>query len=284
MKVKAFAKINLTLDITGRRDDGYHTLDSIMHTVSLCDDIEITRSAKAGIRLLCNRRYLPVDKKNTAYRAAALFLDHCGLQSEGLELSLEKTIPSRAGMGGGSADAAAVLHALNEIFETKLPLDTLMQLGAEIGADVPFCVHGGACRCTGIGELLQPVTPLPNCFIAICKPPAGMSTPRAYAMIDQYPLVNSHATDRMVKALATGELREIGAALSNRFDEAMRLMQVKSIKKTMLSAGAAGAMMTGSGSAVYGLFESEAAAKACLGLLKESGECFLCRPVGSMNQ
>lgn len=279
MKVNAYAKINLTLDVTGKRDDGFHLLDTIMHSISLCDVIEITHTDIPGVHLKCNREYLPTDTKNTAYRAAALFLEHCGLQNEGIELSLEKNIPSRAGMGGGSADAAAVLHGLNKMFNASLSSRVLQQLGAKIGADVPFCVRGGACRCTGIGELLQPVAPLPDCFIAVCKPPAGISTPRAYALLDSYPLVNSRATDRMEQALASGNLRDIGACLSNRFDDTMKLMQVKSIEKTMLSAGAFGAMMTGSGSAVYGIFEKEAAARACLDLLERKGECFLCTPI-----
>lgn len=279
MKINAYAKINLTLDITGRREDGYHLLDTVMHSISLCDTVEITRSRESGVRLRCDREYLPTDTKNTAYRAAVLFLEHCGLQNEGIELALEKKIPSRAGMGGGSADAAAVLHGLNRMFSVGLPTAQLEQLGAKIGADVPFCVRGGACRCTGIGELLQPVPPLPDCFIAVCKPPAGVSTPRAYAIIDSYPFVTSCATERMVRALDEGNLRSIGAGFSNRFDETMRLMQVKNIKRTMLSSGAFGAIMTGSGSAVYGIFDKESAARACLDLLRHKGECFLCRPI-----
>jgi len=278
MKIKAYAKINLTLDVTGKREDGFHTLDTVMQSVSLYDEVEIVRSKMSGVRLRCDREYLPIDTKNTAYRAAALFLEHCGLAGEGVEIALRKAVPSRAGMGGGSADAAAVLRGLDEIFETKLELPALMELGARVGADVPFCIHGGACRCTGVGEVVEPVSPLPDCFLVICKPPAGMSTPRAYALIDRYPLSRNLATPKMLEALEAGDLRQIGKRLSNRFDETMKLMQVKHIKKTMLSAGAFGAMMTGSGSAVYGIFDGRQKAENCMELLEGKGEIFLARP------
>lgn len=278
MKVNAYAKINLTLDVTGRREDGYHLLDTIMQSISLCDTIEINRTSNRDVRLACDREYLPTDAKNTACHAAELFLSHCGLEGEGIEILLEKKIPSRAGMGGGSADAAAVLRGLNEMFEKNLTDEQLEVLGAKIGADVPFCVRGGTCRCTGIGEILQPVTTLPPCKIVVCKPPAGMSTPRAYALLDSYPLTHAYATPRMLSALESGDLRKIGASLGNRFDETMKLMQVKVIEKAMLSSGACGAMMTGSGSAVYGIFDDEAAAAACAALLADKGECFITEP------
>lgn len=172
MKVKAYAKINLTLDITGRREDGYHLLDTVMQSVSLFDELELERGKEPGIRLRCDREYLPLDTKNTAFRAARYFFEYCGLQKEGLTVSIQKHIPSRAGMGGGSADGAAVLLALNEIYGAKLSLEALMGLGAKVGADVPFCIHGGTCRCTGVGELVQPAPELPDCFLVICKPPA----------------------------------------------------------------------------------------------------------------
>ena len=278
MKVKAYAKINLTLDVTGRREDGYHLLDTVMQSVSLWDEVEITPLREPVVRLRSNKKYLPTDTKNTAYRAAALFFRHTGLENAGAEISLRKKIPSRAGLGGGSADAAAVLRGLNELFETRLDIPALMELGSEIGADVPFCVHGGACRCTGTGEQVEPVSPMPDCFLVICKPPAGISTPRAYALLDQYPVSHAQATEKMVRALEAGDLRLIGKTLSNRFEETMKLMQSKAAEKVMLSAGALGAMMTGSGSAVYGIFEKEAAAKSCMELLESHGEFFLTRP------
>ncbi len=278
MKLKAYGKINLTLDVTGKREDGFHLLDTVMQSVSVWDEVELTPGGEPGIRLRCDRGYLPTDTKNTAYRAAALFFQHCGIKGEGLTISLRKHIPTRAGMGGGSADAAAVLFGLDRLYETRLGLPVLLELGGQIGADVPFCIHGGTCRCTGLGEKLEPVPPLPDCFLVICKPPAGMSTPRAYALLDQYPLSQAQATPRLVEALEAGDLRQTGRALSNRFDETMKLSQVRAIKRLMLSAGALGAMMTGSGSAVYGIFDRVEKAKNCMRLLERKGEVFLSRP------
>lgn len=279
MQINAYAKINLSLDITGRREDGFHTLDTVMQTVSLCDRITLTPVSEPGVRLRTNLRYLPINEKNTAYRAAKLFFAQCGKEDAGLEIKIEKKVPSRAGLGGGSADAAAVLRGLNELYGARLGPQALLELGAKIGSDVPFCLHGGACRCTGVGELLEPVTPLPECFLVICKPPAGMSTPRAYALLDQSPPSRTQGTPKMIEALESGDLRRIGRALSNRFDDAMRLMQVREIKRVMTSAGAAGALMTGSGSAVFGLFPSSMSAENCAGLLAEKGEVFLAQPV-----
>lgn len=278
MEQNAYAKLNLTLDVTGKREDGFHLLDTVMQSISLCDRVTLTRTSTLGIRLRTNRNYLPADQRNTAYRAASLFFDRCGLKNQGLEIAIQKRIPTRAGMGGGSADAAAVLLGLDRLYSAKLGLSTLLELGAQVGADVPFCLHGGACRCTGIGEVLEPVPPLPPCFLVVCKPPAGMSTPRAYALLDQLPPARTAATPRLLQALETGDLRQIGKSLSNRFDEAMKLMQVRDIKKILLSAGALGAMMTGSGSAVYGIFETEPAAKNAAERLKGRGEIFLARP------
>ena len=279
MKLKAYAKINLTLDVTGRREDGYHTLDTVMHSISVYDELEIKKINKPGIRLFCNREYLPVDTKNTAFRAAQYFFERCGVTGQGLSIHIRKYIPSRAGMGGGSADAAAVLHGLNNLFRAGLPLEELVALGARVGADVPFCVVGGACRCQGIGEQVEPVPLLPACWVLVCKPPAGMSTPRAYALIDQFPLSQARATDRMVSLLPGGDLRRIGEAVANRFDETMKLPQVREIKRVMLAAGALGANMTGSGSAVFGLFPEEQAARECMQQLEGKGRLYLARPL-----
>ena len=281
MKLRAYAKINLTLDVTGRREDGYHTLDTVMQTVSVWDEVEIKKINKPGIRLFCNREYLPVDTKNTAFRAAQYFFERCGITGQGLSIHIRKYIPSRAGMGGGSADAAAVLHGLNQMVHAGLPQQELVELGARVGADVPFCVVGGTCRCRGIGEQVEPVSPLPDCWLVLCKPPAGMSTPRAYALIDQFPLSRAQATEKMVGLLSAGDLRRVAGGLSNRFDETMKLQQVREIKRVMGNSGALGASMTGSGSAVFGIFDSEAAARACMQQLEGKGRLYLARPLSS---
>ena len=278
MKVKAYGKINLTLDVVGRRDDGYHLLDSVMQTVSVWDELEIQRSRQPGVHLQCNLESLPTDSNNTAFRAAELFLADQGLQNEGVDIFIKKCIPSRAGMGGGSADAAAVLRGLNEMFETQLATEKLMELGTRVGADVPFCVAGGAARCTGIGEDVEPIASMPDCWIVVCKPPVGMSTPEAYALLDEYPLSSTLATPKMLEAMAAGDLRRIGECVANRFDETMQLAQVGTLKRAMLDAGALGSMMTGSGSCVYGIFETEQRARKAMEQLNGMGKLFLAQP------
>ena len=278
MKVKAFGKINLTLDVVGRRQDGYHLLDTVMQTVSIWDELEIQTGREKGVHLECNRESLPLDSKNTVYRAAKFFMEDQGLENESLSIYIHKFIPTRSGMGGGSADAAAVLRGLNELYDAKLSQEKLMELGAKVGADVPFCVGGGAARCTGTGTQVAPAPMMPSCWLVVCKPPAGMSTPRAYALLDQYPLSSTQATPRMMDALNAGNLRRVAKGLANRFDETIRMAQVRGVKRAMLGIGALGAMMTGSGSGVYGIFETEQQAKAAMKGLEGLGKVFLVRP------
>ncbi|MCI9193710.1 4-(cytidine 5'-diphospho)-2-C-methyl-D-erythritol kinase [Acutalibacter muris] len=278
MKINAYGKINLTLDVVGRREDGYHLLDTVMQTISVWDELEIQHSRQPGVHLQCNRESLPTDSKNTAFRAAKFFLEDRGLQNEGVYIFIKKHIPSRSGMGGGSADAAAVLRGLNEMYETKLSAEKLMELGAKVGADVPFCVIGGAARCTGTGAQVEPIAPMPECWLVVCKPPTGMSTPRAYALLDQYPLSSIQATPRMLEAMAVGSLKRIGRSLANRFDETLRMAPVRALKRAMTDAGALGAMMTGSGSSVYGIFETEQRAREAMEQMVGMGKIFLAKP------
>ena len=278
MKINAYGKINLTLDVVGRREDGYHLLDTVMQTISVWDELEIQHSRQPGVHLQCNRESLPTDSKNTAFRAAKFFLEDRGLQNEGVYIFIKKHIPSRSGMGGGSADAAAVLRGLNEMYETKLSAEKLMELGAKVGADVPFCVIGGAARCTGTGAQVEPIVPMPECWLVVCKPPTGMSTPRAYALLDQYPLSSIQATPRMLEAMAVGSLKRIGRSLANRFDETLRMAPVRALKRAMTDDGALGAMMTGSGSRVYGIFETEQRAREAMEQMVGMGKIFLAKP------
>ena len=272
MKINAYGKINLTLDVVGRREDGYHLLDTVMQTISVWDELEIQHSRQPGVHLQCNRESLPTDSKNTAFRAAKFFLEDRGLQNEGVYIFIKKHIPSRSGMGGGSADAAAVLRGLNEMYETKLSAEKLMELGVKVGADVPFCVIGGAARCTGTGAQVEPIAPMPECWLVVCKPPTGMSTPRAYALLDQYPLSSIQATPRMLEAMAVGSLKRIGRSLANRFDETLRMAPVRALKRAL------GAMMTGSGSSVYGIFETEQRAREAMEQMVGMGKIFLAKP------
>lgn len=278
MKVRAYGKLNLTLDVLGRRPDGYHLLDTVMQSISVWDELDIQTSRQPGVHLQCNKDRLPTDSKNTVYRAAKFFLEDCGLADQGVYIFIKKYIPSRSGMGGGSADAAAALRGLNEMFKTGLTTEQLMAIGARVGADVPFCVMGGAARCTGVGANVEPVAPLPDCWLLVCKPPAGMSTPRAYSILDQYPLSSTQATPRMLEALEAGNLKRVAKCLGNRFDETIRLAPVRALKRAMVDAGALGSMMTGSGSSVYGIFVSEDQAREALETIDGMGRTFLAQP------
>lgn len=278
MKVRAYGKLNLTLDVLGRRPDGYHLLDTVMQSISVWDELDIQTSRQPGVHLQCNKDRLPTDSKNTVYRAAKFFLEDCGLADQGVYIFIKKYIPSRSGMGGGSADAAAALRGLNEMFKTGLTTEQLMAIGARVGADVPFCVMGGAARCTGVGANVEPVAPLPDCWLVVCKPPAGMSTPRAYSILDQYPLSSTQATPRMLEALEAGNLKRVAKCLGNRFDETIRLAPVRALKRAMVDAGALGSMMTGSGSSVYGIFVSEDQAREALEAIDSMGRTFLAQP------
>lgn len=278
IEIKAYAKINLTLDIGSRRPNGYHNIESVMQSVSLYDTVSVGRGGLNRIRVSSNASYLPNDERNTAFQAATLFFKHTGLAAQA-DIRIDKKIPSRSGMGGGSSDAAAVLWGLNELHQTGLSLPELMRLGVRVGADVPFCLAGGTCLCRGIGEKITRVDPMPACTLLICKPPAGISTPRAYGLVDKLPVPAAGATPKMLTALKSGALHNVAAALSNRFDEVTLLSQVQNIKKLLRQNSALNAMMTGSGSAVYGIFEDAGHAKACVPKLRGCGEIFLAQPV-----
>lgn len=278
----AYAKINLSLDIVGRRADGYHLLRTIMQPVSLCDRVFAEKREK--ISLSCDMPDVPVNGENTAIRAAREFFSYTGL-SGGVRLHIEKRIPMQSGLGGGSADAAAVLHLLNQLYETGLPTETLCALGERVGADVPFCVFGKTALAEGIGEILHEAPPIPPCSVVIVRPAAGVSTAAAYAEIDrrrrnaEFP----ETTDRMLNALRSGCLAEVGQAVFNAFDAVSRDVEIESVKARLSELGAVGAGMSGSGSAVFGLFvEGDPRAEGCVRLFREAGRfAFLCRPVSA---
>lgn len=281
MEEKAYAKINLTLDILGKKPNGYHSLDTVMQSIDLFDSIEVKKAEAGDIKVRTNKNYLPLDRKNTVWRAAEFFFEAAGICG-GAEISIEKTIPSRAGMGGGSADAAAVLRALNRLYEAGLSNQALMDIGERVGADVPFCIQGGTGRCTDIGQKVERLAPMPSCHLLICKPPMGMSTPKAFQILDKYPKSNMLHTEKMVAALALGKLEKVARQLGNRFEETLRMRQVREIKKLMLESGALNAMMTGSGSAVYGIYTEQRKAEECGSRLEALGEIFLSRPLNSI--
>ena len=275
--VKAAAKINLSLDIVGKREDGYHLLETVMQTVSLYDYIGIDTSKK-GITLSGNLPYVPYNEKNIAYKAASLFFELIGEEPHA-EISLTKHIPVCAGMGGGSSNAAAVLLGLNYAFGEPLKKEALCEKSVSLGADVPYFFYGGTKLCEGIGEKVSNISKMADCPIVILKDKTGVSTPAAVKAFDEAPVISGY-TKNTVKALATGNLSELGTCLGNAlYDYSADLCPQITKNINSLKESGAYACMTGSGSAVFGLFESLSDAQKCFELHKGKHEkAVLCRP------
>ena len=274
----AYAKLNLTLDILGKLENGYHSLSMVMQSVSLCDQVTLIRGeGVSGLQVACGSG-APSGPENIVWRAAQSFFDYCDIQDQDALFQIEKHIPSQAGMGGGSSDGAAALRLLNRAYGTGLSPEVLRQIGAGVGADVPFCVTGGTMQAQGIGEKLTPLAPLPDCTLLLCKPQVGVSTPQAFRESDRAPAVPPK-TPAMAAALASGELSQVAACLGNRFQEILPLPEIEEIAAAMRFGGALGACMTGSGSAVFGIFTEESAAQNTGEALRKWGQVWLARPV-----
>ena len=205
----AYAKVNLTLDVLGKRDDGYHDIKTVMQTISLRDDIEIDVGTGKPWVLKCDKEGVPCDETNLAWKAAKLYCEVTGVDLGGIEIRITKRIPSQAGLGGGSADAAAVLRALNEHCGAPLSIGALAELGGQIGSDIPFCVIGGTCMCEGRGERLRKLPNMPECIFVVCKPDFGVSTPELYKKIDSAAIPKRPDNNAMEGALLAGDLAKI---------------------------------------------------------------------------
>ena len=278
--LRAPAKVNLALDIVGLLENGYHLLDSVMQTVNLYDILLIGRQPDGTVRVTCSQPDVPVDETNTAYRAAMAFFAATGLPVSGLHIHIDKAIPEMAGLGGGSADAAAVLCGLNHLFGTALSAERLCEIGLEVGADVPFCIHGGTAFVQGIGEVITPLPALPLCRLLIAKPAVGMSTVRAFALYDEGHIDGGSSARKAAQAVAAGDLHCLGACFFNVFEQVEAWEAIDQIKAAMLQEGALGAVLSGSGSAITGLFMNEADAKRCVPHLQLLAEqVFVATPV-----
>ena len=261
---KAYAKLNLSLDVAGRRSDGYHEMVMLMQTVSVCDEVTL-RFEGQGVRARSALRYIPGDERNLAVRAAKLFFAALGEKEPGLTIELDKRIPVGAGMGGGSADAAAVLRALHRVYEGRLDREELFALAGQVGSDVAFCLAGGTMLATGRGEELRALPPLPECAFVIAKPAFSISTPELFKSLDRTGVRTHPDTAGLLEALERGSLTELCRRMYNVFEDVddRRLRTVRDIKGRLLDGGALAAVMTGTGSAVFGVFESLAAAERC---------------------
>lgn len=272
--ILAHAKINLTLDVTGRREDGYHLVKMVMQSVALHDEVRVaTVSGERkgrGIVLTCSLPYLPVDERNLAYRAAERFYVETGLLLETVEIHIEKRIPVAAGLAGGSTDAAAVLRALNDLTGAGLSLDELCRIGLTLGADIPYCLRGGTMLAEGIGETLTPLAPMPPCWVVLCKPPFAVSTKEVYEEMDAVEPETRPDTDGMIKALEAGDLAGVCSRLCNVMElvTGQKRRQIGEIRAFLTENGAAGTAMSGSGPTVFGLFTDEGRARTAAKMLR----------------
>ena len=270
--VKALAKINLGLDVLGKREDGYHQVRMVMQTVNLYDTLELTRRREPGITMRTNRRYLPVDDGNLCIRAAKLLWEEFALPG-GLFISLNKRIPVAAGMAGGSTDAAAVLYAVNRMYHLGLSRKDLMKRGVKIGADVPYCVMRGTALAEGIGEELSPLPPMVRCPVLVAKPPISVSTKMVYQQLDAQTNIVHPDIDLLLRDLEKGDLPSIAAHMGNVL-EAVTIPKypvIEEIKDVMKQHGALNAMMSGSGPTVFGLFEDQGTMKKAKAALSRTG-------------
>ncbi len=263
MTDKAFAKINLTLDIVGKRSDGYHLLETVMREISLCDEITVEKADE--IEIICREPGVPKDEKNTCYKAAELFFGATKIRG-GARIEIKKRIPSQAGLGGGSSDAAAVLKLLNIIYGAGLSIKRLEEIAAKVGADVAFFIKGGAAVCKGAGEQTESLPNLPERYVLIVKPEFGVSTPEAYKKFDEKGLGSKHGTPKFLSALERGENPYL--CLSSDLEDSAEDQRIEKIKGEIAAFGAEAVQMSGSGSAVFGLFEDKKAAESAEAALK----------------
>ena len=283
MEIQAFAKLNLTLDILGKREDGYHDLRMVMQSITLADTLTLEENQGEGLRVSANLRFLPTGEKNLAAAAALRFWEALGREPENLDIRIEKRIPVCAGMAGGSSDAAAVLRALNQRAGEPFSPKELARLGERVGSDVPYCVLGGTALAEGRGEVLTPLPPLPRCWVVACKPDFPISTPELFAQADRVKLRRRPDTAGLVAALEAGDLGGVARRMYNVFEDVLpaRLYtRVAEIKNVLIQCGALGANMSGSGPTAFGLFDRlEAAQEARACLAQRYRDTFLCETV-----
>lgn len=256
IKETGWAKLNISLDVSDKRPDGYHDMIMVMQTISLSDHVRIQLNDSGKVRAKTNFSFIPGDERNLAVKAALKFLSAVGDEGQGMTISIDKSIPVGAGMAGGSTDAAAVLRALNRMYGNPLSPEALEELSATVGSDVPFCVRGGTVLATGRGEKMESLRAFPDCLYVVCKPEFSISTPELFRKLDQMSLRCHPDTAGILDAVEKGDLEQVCRRMYNVFEDVddRRLRTVKDIKSLMLDHGALGAMMTGTGSAVFAIF------------------------------
>lgn len=270
LELKALGKINLGLDVLGRRDNGYHDVRMVMQTVYLYDQIKIERTKEPGIQLSTNLFYLPVNENNLAYQAANLLMEEFQI-SEGVKITLDKHIPVAAGMAGGSSNAATVLFGINQMFSLGLSQKELMERGVTLGADVPYCIMRGTVLAEGIGEILTPLPDMPKCYILIAKPPISVSTKMVYEKLDAHEIQEHPDIDGILHGLENQDLQQIASCMGNVLEKVTieEYPFIEEIKSVMKDNGALNAMMSGSGPTVFGIYDDKQRAKNAASKIKE---------------
>lgn len=270
IELKSLAKINLGLDVLGRRRNGYHDVRMVMQTVYLYDEVKLEKMPAPGIEIVSNLSYLPVNRENIAYKAAELLQEEFGIE-EGVRITLRKHIPVAAGLAGGSSNAAAVLFGMDRMFGLGLSQDELMERGVKLGADVPYCIMRGTVLAEGIGEELRRLPPMPKCAVLIAKPPISVSTRAVYEALDSREIQQHPDIDGILEGLERRDLRKIAASMGNVLEDVTIPMHpvIADIKRAMEGSGAIGAMMSGSGPTVFGLFGDRPSARAAMRNIRE---------------
>ena len=281
--IQAPAKLNLTLDVLGRRADGYHDLKMVMQSITLADRLTLRPGRAPGIQVSSSFHFLPTGEKNLAGKAAVCFYQALGRPARDLDISITKHVPVCAGMAGGSSDAAAVLRALNRLEGDPFSPEELAHVGEAVGSDVPYCVLGCTALAQGRGEVLTPLSPLPHCWVVACKPDFPVSTPELFARIDSCRIRRRPDADGLMAALEQGDLMEVARRMYNVFEDVLperQLARVADIKNTLIQQGALGANMSGTGPTAFGLFSSQSQAQAAYDVLKQRyQEVFLAETV-----
>ena len=269
LELKALGKINLGLDVLGKRENGYHDVRMVMQTVYLYDKVKIEKKEEPGIELTTNLFYLPVNENNLAYKAAQLLMDEFQIK-EGVKISLEKHIPVAAGMAGGSSNAAAVLFGINRMFSLGLTQEELMKRGVTLGADVPYCIMRGTVLAEGIGEILTPLPAMPKCYVLLAKPPISVSTKVVYEKLDSCERIHHPDIDGVIQGLEDGDVYKVASCMGNVLEQVTisEYPEIEEIKNVMKEEGAVNAMMSGSGPTVFGIYDDKRKARKAASRIK----------------
>ena len=280
MKIKAYGKVNISLDVVGKREDGYHLLSMIMQNIDLYDEIEVEKQ-ECGIILECNKSYVPVDNRNLAYKAAEIFKERYDIV-DGVKINIEKNIPVSAGLAGGSTDAASVLKVMNKLFNVNATEEELMELGLKLGADIPYCIHGGTALCEGIGEIITPIKPFRDKIVVLVKPAFGVSTKEVYKNFNLEKVKQHPKTAEIINAIENDDLNFVASNMKNLLENVtLRKHKILiKIKEEMNACGAINSMMSGSGPTVFAFFDDMLKAQKCFEKMKKKySDVFITRTI-----